>query len=354
MLYVEKKDIHEKRFVELLTATRQNSLNELEKQGSQAKTISSLGFEKLVFDQMSFAARNTEFDQNIRQGGPHGFPDIIAEGYFGAEIKMTTGDKWLSTGNSVLESTRPEDVQKIYIFFGKFGGKIDIKYRTYQECLYDIGVTHSPRYKINMDLPKGAAIFDKMGIAYDALRKESNPIKKIKEYYRSMLDEGEELWWIDTQVEEDSTIPVIKSFRKLNGETQEKFMIEAMILFPEIFGSSPTKFERIATYLVMNYSAVSSNLRDLFTAGGRVNLIIKNKNTRVPKIFFKLFINAKTIAHALESIDCEKLSYQWRIYQPNKPKIYQWMTLLNHHSTWHDNGLRASDIFEAGLREKTL
>jgi len=349
MLYVEKKDIREKRFIDLLTETRQNSLIELGKQGSKAKDISSLGFEKLVFEQMSFSAQNTEFDRKIRQGGPHGFPDIIAEGYFGAEIKMTTGDKWLSTGNSVLESTRPEDVQKIYIFFGKFGGEIDIKYRAYQECLYDIGVTHSPRYKINMDLPKGAAIFDKMGIEYDMLRKEPNPIKKIKEYYRSKLEEGEELWWIDPQPEEDSTIPVIKSFRKLNTDTQEKFMIEVMILFPEVFSASSVKFERIATYLVTNYSAVSSSLRDIFTAGGKQVLIVKNKNIIVPKIFSKLFLNAKAIAQTLETIDSEKLSYHWRVFQPNKPKKLQWMELLNHNSAWRDKGLQASDIFKAGL-----
>src|SRR5687768_1542791 len=114
---------------------------------------------------------------------------------------MTSGDKRVSSGYSILETTRVQDVEYMYLFFGKFGGDIDIKYRPYQDYLYDIGVTHSPRYKINMDLTEGNSIFDKMRIPYEVLRKENSPIKKIKEYYRKQLEEGEELWWIDPQID---------------------------------------------------------------------------------------------------------------------------------------------------------
>ena len=80
----------------------------------------------------------------------------------------------------LLESLRVEDIERIYIVFGKFGGKFDVRYRLYQECLPEISVTHSPRYKINMELALGHSIFDKIGIEYDVLRKDPDSLKKIK------------------------------------------------------------------------------------------------------------------------------------------------------------------------------
>lgn len=353
MLYIEKKDIHQENFLYLLSKTKVNALLELKIHQDKTKSLSSTDFENLVLDQMQFSARETEFENKIRRTGVHGFPDIIAKGFFGAEIKMTTGDKWISTGNSIMESTRPEDVEKIYIFFGKFGGEIDIKYRAYEECLYDIGVTHSPRYKINMDLKDGEAIFDKMGIKYDELRQQSNPIKKIKDYYKSKLSDGEELWWIDSQTEESAS-PIITSFRKLNPEIQKKFLIEVMILFPEIFGKSSLKFERVAAYLVTNYNAVSSNLRDLFTAGGQVLMTIKDRRIMIPKIFYGLFEYANEILFRLENIEEEKLSYYWKSYKSKEPRMRQWINMLNLHSMWLEQGLFGSDIFEAGCHDKTI
>lgn len=350
MIYVQKENVSEKSFLDLLAKTRNNSLMELQKQGQKAKQIGPVPFENFVFDRMVFSSKGTDFDGHVIQTGPHAFPDIIARKFFGVEVKMTTGDKWISTGNSVLETTRVDDVRRIYLFFGKFGGKIDIKYRPYQDCLYDIGVTHSPRYKIDMDLEDGKSIFHKMGVEYDVLRQEQNPIRKIKDYYRTQLSEGEELWWIDAQVEDVSVSPVIKSFRKLSEDERRRFTTESMILFPELFGSSTLKFERVAAYLITAYNAVSSNLRDNFTAGGQVKMEIKGKNVVVPKIFYHLSLAAEEIARTIEEIDEERLKYYWRVQKIEKARIAQWKEMLDRNSEWKDSGLKASDIFEAGLK----
>jgi len=223
------------------------------------KNILPIYFETVVFEKIQEAAEGTIFAGTIKQTGTHAFPDIIANGYFGIEVKMTTSNHWTSTGNSVLESSRIESVERIYIMFGKFGGKMDIRFRLYQECLPGISVTHSPRYRINMELPIGKSIFDKIGIDYNTLRKDDNTIKKIKEYYKSKLKNGEELWWIDQESSKKDVSPIIRPFRNLSFKEKENFIIESMILFPEIFGNNSAKFERAAAYLITEYNAVSAN-----------------------------------------------------------------------------------------------
>lgn len=51
-----------------------------------------------------------------------------------------------------METNRVAELHHIYMLFGKLGGSRDIRYRRYEECLSSIGVTHSPRYKIDMTL----------------------------------------------------------------------------------------------------------------------------------------------------------------------------------------------------------
>lgn len=311
--------------------------------------VSSTYFESVVFEQMSEAAKGTDFEGTVKQTGSHAFPDIIANKYFGVEVKMTSRDHWISTGNSVLESLRIDDVERIYIMFGKFGGKFDVRYRLYQECLPEISVTHSPRYRINMDLPAGKSIFDKIGIDYDVLRKDQNAIKKIKDYYRKQLKDGEELWWIDQDEDDKAVSPIIKPFRNLSEKEKENFVIEAMILFPEIFGNSSTKFERAAAYLIAEYNAVSANLRDLFTAGGQKTLKVKRKSVLVPQLAYRLHSRAKAIGKRIETMDAETISFYWRSNKLEKDRLSQWKKLLNEKSALVKSGVKASDIFDAGL-----
>lgn len=140
---------------------------------------------------------STNFNKKIQLIRGHRFPDIVAEHivekrFFGVEVKITKDNKWTSTGNSVLESTRVEKVERIYLYFGKLAAPPQFKFRKYEECLYEIAVTHSPRYLIDMNLKEGKTIFDKMGIAYDDLRKSPNPISFIVNHYRKSAQPGEE------------------------------------------------------------------------------------------------------------------------------------------------------------------
>ena len=343
MIYINKNGIQEDNFVSLLEKTKENALSVLssEKRGG----MSGDEFETFVFEKMKESSLGTEFENTVEQTGAHAFPDIIAKKYFGLEVKVTTSNKWVSTGNSVLESTRIEDVKRIFLFFGKLGGNADIKFRLYEECLYDIGVTHSPRYKINMELEMGKSIFDKMKIDYELFRSEPNPISKVKDYYRSQLKDGEELWWIDQQAEEEIAAPIIKSYDTLEKSERERFFIEAMVLFPEIFGRSQTKFEKVAAYLITAYNTVSSSLRDKFTAGGQQRVRLNGKEKLIPKIHYHLYSNASSIAKTINEIDEEKISYYWRVSSVPTDKISFWKKILKERA-----GKDVVEIFEAGLK----
>lgn len=345
MVYAAKSNAREQEFLDLLENSRKLLIKSL-----KSKSVSPPSFEDAVFAQMTTAAVGTLFEGTIRQTGTHAFPDIIASKYYGVEVKMTTSDHWISTGNSVLESSRVEDVDRIYILFGKFGGQFDIKYRLYQECLPEVSVTHSPRYRINMDLPIGKSIFDKIGVKYDDLRVKQNSIQIIKNYYRSKLRDGEELWWIDQDSEQTAVSPIIKPFRGLATKEKDRFMIETMILFPEIFSSKNTKFERPAAYLIAQYNAVSPNLRDMFTAGGKVEMNIKGKKRIISRLEYNLHLNAHFIRNSMKTIGTDRLKYYWRINRLKKNVVEQWKNLINKHAEMKKDQLKVSDIFEAGLK----
>ena len=338
-------------FLNLLKKTRENCLKGLRALGSKATKIQSSEMEELVFSSMKDAAKGTAFEGKISRGSLHAFPDITISDSFGVEVKMTIGDKWTSVGNSILESTRVKSVKEVFIFFAKLGGDIDIKYRAYQECLNDIAVTHSPRYTIDMSLASGASIFDKIGVEYNDLRNKPNPIKLIKDYYRKQLSEGDELWWID---QDTSSAPIIKGFGNLTEEERERFVIESMILFPEIFGNSNLKFARPAAYLFTEFSALSSNLRDIFTAGGQVVVTIKGVKITMPKIVYKLLNRAKHINEAIGKMDVDKLSHYWRADKIKRLPIDQWKELLDKNSVWGNGKLKILDIFDFGLDAKKI
>lgn len=346
MIYTRTQDVREQDFLDLLEKSKVSTLAFL-----KGKTgISSTEFERIVYEQMTIMAVNTTFEGTIIQTGTYAFPDIVAKKYFGVEVKMTSNDHWTSTGNSVLESSRISDIERIYIVFGKFGGTLDIRFRLYQECLNEVSVTHSPRYRINMDLAQGKSIFEKMGIAYDVLRKEPNSIQRIKDYYRSQLKAGEELWWIDSEEDGNSVSPIIRPFRGLSKEEKEDFIVEAMILFPEMFGKGTTKFERAAAYLIAEHNAVSANLRDIFTAGGRKELHILSKNVYVPQLMYQLYLRAGAIEKRITEINHKKITQYWRTEKVEKDILKQWKSMIDNESSKTAPSVLPSDIMNARLK----
>lgn len=344
MIYAEKKNAHEEGFIELLEKSKNILVSRLRGNNN----ISALDFEGLVCEKMQEVSIGTEFEGTIRQTEAYAFPDIVANGYFGVEVKITTKDHWTSTGNSVLETSRIEEVERIFIMFGKLGGEPDVRYRLYQECLPEISVTHSPRYRINMDLLNGKSIFDKMGVSYDDLRTSGNTIQEIKSYYRGQLKDGEGLWWIDEESEAPS--PVIKQFRTLDPTDKERFKVDCMILFPELF-KNRANYDRAAAYLITEFGAVSISLRDEFSAGGRQEVLVARERRNVSQVLSQLRSYAPRIASRINEIDEDLLKFYWKVPSIKTDRIEQWKELADKDAASGLGTESPSEVFQSGYEE---
>lgn len=232
------------------------------------------------------ACQNTPFNpENVILVSGHKFPDIVADGFYGVEVKSTNKDHWTSTGSSIVESTRIESVENIYMLFGKLGGNPpEFRCRPYQDVMYDIAVTHSPRYLIDMTLKKGETIFDKIGYPYDKLRTSNDAIERVKQYYKKQAKQqgGRMPWWID----ESETEPIsmnIRLWSTLSLIDRDTLKAQMLVLFPEVVNSD---YSNAAMWLASAKGIVNPSFRDLFTAGGRIYLV-NGKETKegLPKIW---------------------------------------------------------------------
>lgn len=264
--------------------------------------------EDKVLDIMSENAKGTPFENSIELISGQKFPDIISNNFFGVEVKTTKQNHWRTTGNSVLESTRVGGIEKIFMLFGKMHTPVEFKYKPYEDCLSEVVVTHSPRYQIDMNLVKGKTFFEKIDIPYDILRNKQNPIKLIMTYYRSLLKEGEDVWWLD-QEEERSKSLIIKFWNSLASSDRNKYVAKGMVYFPEVFKRD---FNQFAFWLYENESIICPNVRDQFTAGGKGNIEWKNKTySNIPRVVIKLSDCIESIKSEISIITENELKRYW-------------------------------------------
>lgn len=331
MLISINPEPHKSEFNVLLNSTIHELNNCAKKSPSTIEKLKGNKLEPYTRDLMIELAIGTPFENSIELIGGQKFPDIVAKNFYGVEVKTTTQNHWKTTGNSVLESTRVESVERIFMLFGKLGKPIQFKCRAYEECLSEVVVTHSPRYLIDMNLEKGKTIFDKINTPYDTLRKKKNPIKPITEYYKSKLKPGQDLWWI--QDTEQASKLVIDIWGNLSQKEKQYIKYRAMAYFPEVFSNHSDKFTRLSIWLVTKESIVCPNLRDLFTAGGKGDYLINNKIYKdVPRIFIKLFENINSILEVLINTAALELAEYWDKKTTEKKKIMDWIELVTYNS----------------------
>lgn len=260
--------------------------------------------EKQVCDAMGKAAIKTPFEGTIKLISGHKFPDIVANKLYGVEVKSIKHNRWTTIGNSVLESSRVKDVERIYIMCGKLTKPCKFRWRKYEECLDAIVVTHSPRYKININLRNKQTIFDEMKISYDDFRTLENPIVHFVEYYRENHPDSEVLWWTGPRGEEKTVDFEMRQWSKLSTGEKNWLIALSMIKFPEIFGPAQRdKYEKVAAFLVREKGVVCASLRDNFSAGGRVMLSLNGvAYYKIPQIFQRLIDHLPSIFQGLKEL----------------------------------------------------
>ena len=268
---------------------------------------SGVKLEKDVFEAVKKCAVGTSFDGSIQLISGVSFPDIVAHRFYGVEVKSTEKNHWTSIGSSILESTRIKDVERIYLTFGKLGKPSKFLSRPYEDCLSEIVVTHYPRYRIDMQLKAGDTIFDKMGVPYDELRKMENPVVPVSKYYKKNLKEGESLWWTGTDAESTVSSPILRLWNTLADGEQKYNIVQGFIRFPEIFKG---KYERFVLWLAAQ-GIIIPNVRDLFSAGGKITLPCCDKIEKYPAVFKRVYDLRNDILYYMELFDTEELLKCW-------------------------------------------
>lgn len=303
------------------------------KQDYYSKRTGSL-LEIDVHNALCRSAINTPFENTILLVSGASFPDIIASNYYGVEVKSTIKNHWKSIGSSILESTRNPNVERIFLTFGKLGHPVSFMSRPYEECLAGISVTHYPRYQIDMELPPGETIFDKLGLSYDELRKMENPVAPVSKYYKSKLQPGESLWWATDEAEEVAAPPVLRLWTALSAEQRNFYTVQGYALFPEVLDyQSTTKYQRYALWLATNCSVINTNIRDQFSAGGRVTITTPSAiYENVPAAFGRIVRNKDVIIEAINTASENILSETWQTSYIESNRLHQWCKIASGYS----------------------
>lgn len=317
IIAIRKKDIklaHEA-FANLMLKTEDILNNDARLNPYMYKSLSSTELEECSVEKIKLACENTPFDANeVKLISGQRFPDIIADKYYGIEVKKTKQDHWKSVGSSIIESTRDKYVEDIYILFGKMGGKFpEFACRPYEDVMYDIAVTHSPRYLIDMELGKGQTIFDKMNIPYHELRSDQNSIDKVRAYYKKRAHENNKMempWWVTSENAEEEKPFNVSLWNNLPISEKRRLKAMCMILFPEALNpkGKQNKYYQTTLWLCSYKQVVMPNIRDLYSAGGKITHVNGERlKTELPQIFNQIITFSDTIKEMLENPSSELL-----------------------------------------------
>lgn len=201
---------------------------------------------------------------------PYVFPDIVI-GKFGVEVKFTEKDTWRSVANSVFEGTRSESVKHIYVLFGKMGGKPEVKWGKYEDCVMHVRTSHVPRFEVEINAEK--SLFQKMGVTYDEFLSSSpeEKMKHVRKYARGRMKKGDHLWWLEDASDKGHMLELnVRLFKNLDKKEQRVLRAEMALLFPQIVsngkgGSGRGKYDGAFMYLLTRHGVVAT--RDRFSAG---------------------------------------------------------------------------------------
>lgn len=300
---------------------------------SFCKKVSPFEVERITeaaFKEVCFPPFN---EKDIKLVSGHVFPDIIAGNNYGIEVKTSTTGGWKSTGSSIVESTRAEDVKKIYMLFANLSGEhAEFECKPYEQCLSGIAVTHSPRYLI--DMRGGETIFDKIDIPYDNFRsmKETEKIALVRQYYiNKAKTEGkiEMPWWMGEATQ------VNLSFYNDQSISQKKdITMRSLILFPELLYGENTNngYKKTALWLCNRYSLLCYNMRDTFSAGGQITSINGNRLPMpYPKIVGKILhyrASIETLLKHPDSCILADIDEYWD-FEYDKENLYEsWINMV--------------------------
>ena len=290
-------------------------------------------FERHALDMLKVAAKDC--DLKVEPSfHPYAFPDIRANG-FGVEVKYTKQDTWLAVGNSIFEGMRDRNVEQVYVLFGKTGGRPEVKWGRYEECVTHVRVSNSPRFVLEMGTER-SSLFEHLSVKYDQFAKMSDDEKMqhVREYSRNRLKEGERLWWL----EPSHSIPIqVRPYVSLLDVEKRSLRAEATLLCPKVCGPSrghtgQRKYIDAALYLLMHHGVFCNQARDLFSAGSvaeRIEPISEDE----PFVSRAIRDIESLIEDAAMRLEDDLFEEYWGFSCCPKNRIVEWLKLADEAAT---------------------
>jgi len=258
---------------------------------------------------------------------PHAFPDISINA-FGIEVKHTQKDTWRSVANSILESSRDTNVEKIYVIFGKMGGEPEVKWQLYDDAIIHVRTSHVPRFELEIGSER--SLFSEMGVTYESFKDLSIEDKMvyIRAYAKGRLKEGQRLWWLGDP--EASLDPDIKIYIDLPKSEQFKLRAEAAILCPQICGNSRTKYYDVSTYLLLIHGVLAHQVRDMFSAG---SVAVPDGQRGGVYLERSLKLIESEMLAAFDYLEDTLFDEYWGYIPAEKDRVSEWLKLADGYAT---------------------
>ncbi len=103
-----------------------------------------------------------------------------------------------------------------------------------------------------------------------------------------------------------------------------------MVFFPELFSNHIDKFGRFTIWLITRESVVCPNTRNMFSAGGKGEVVVENNvYSNVPRIFLNLFDNFDSIIETIVLTSHTELSEYWGKKTTERGKVLDWFDLVD-------------------------
>lgn len=149
----------------------------------------------------------------------------------------------------------------------------------------------------------------------------------------------------------------VRLFRSLDSEEKERLIVLAMVLCPEIFGTLTSKFENVPFVFLEFGQALSHNIRDLFSAGGRVTVQSSLVGvTEIRSIDSRLLDLTDRVEGTLEALELEVLERYWKTKNvtDNQSRLEQYLKLIDAHSQKAPLDVTLSTLFLENMGKRTF
>ena len=162
------------------------------------------------------------------------------------------------------------------------------------------------------------------------------------------MSEGDALWWIDDGSDSIPELsPVIRNYSSLDSITKDNIKAELFVLHPEILSNSSNKYRNVPAYLASRYGVVCANVRDIFTAGGRVVLQdVDGNDFKAPQIIGELLRLAPIIEEKIAQKTIVELSNSWGHHvNEDSSKRSSWLYEANKHLLTSGISVNIAEIY---------